>query len=90
MINTSPPNLSEFEEAIKEMFEYLDDEVTLYEPIVINWSVKKVGFGEIRFWEKDGKIICDNEGMSKEFIKKILNSLVDKSEFWSDRDKKGE
>jgi hypothetical protein len=43
----------------------------------VAWSVKGIGYGEFSFWVKDGKLRCDNECMSKDFIKLILGKLVD-------------
>ena len=45
--------------------------------IDIGWSVEGIGFGHFYFYEKDGEIHCDNEIMSKEFIKKVLCDFVD-------------
>lgn len=45
----------------------------------IGWAVKGIGFGMIDFLFSKGKIYCSNETMDKEFIKKILNHIVDKS-----------
>jgi hypothetical protein len=43
----------------------------------IKWSVKNIGWGEFYFYNKDENIHCSNELMSKEFIKSILNNMVD-------------
>ena len=51
------------------------------ESVVFRWNVEKVGFGEISFYYKDGKLECNNECMSKEFIKEILCDFVDRAEF---------
>jgi len=52
---------------------------SLYHPVVINWIVKDCGFGEIKFYQDGNKIYCDNELMSKDFIKAILCLIVDKA-----------
>lgn len=40
-----------------------------------------LGFGHLAFYKgEDGKIYCNNECMSKEFCKRVLCALVDKSE----------
>lgn len=57
-------------------------------PIIINWSVKGVGFGEYAFFQRDGKIYCDNEGMSRESVKKVLCMMVDQAIFPEDRPEK--
>lgn len=53
-------------------------------PIIINWSVKGVGFGEYAFFQRDGKIYCDNETMSREAVKKVLCMMVDQAVFPED------
>lgn len=46
--------------------------------VTFEWSEPKVGFGQFYFYvEQDGNIVCGNEGMSKEFIKKKLCEMVD-------------
>ena len=46
--------------------------------LTINWEGP--GYGTIAFYKKDGKLICDSETMSKDFIKKVLNKIVDDCE----------
>ena len=41
------------------------------------WSAKGVGFGSFYFFYKDDELVCENEIMSKEFIKKMLCNMVD-------------
>lgn len=48
---------------------------------VISWSRKGKGMGNIIFFMKDGKLMCDSEMESKETIKKILCEMVDEAEF---------
>ena len=40
--------------------------------------VSSHGFGSFTFYMCKGKIMCDNELMSKDFIKKALSVMVDK------------
>ena len=40
--------------------------------------IAPVGIGHLAFKVEDGKIICTNEGMSRKFVKAVLNKLVDK------------
>jgi len=59
----------------------------------LSWGVKGIGFGEITFYLKDGKIdpntaewsdgkiMCDNEGMSKDFIKAALEKFLESVQF---------
>lgn len=51
-----------------------------------NWSEKGTGFGSFYFYEKDGKLMCGNEMMSKEFIKEMLCLMVDECELDTPRE----
>ena len=42
-----------------------------------NWGAEGIGFGQLYFYTKDDVVYCDNELMSKEFIKKVLCNMVD-------------
>lgn len=46
------------------------------------WSASGIGFGQVYFrYDEDRDVIyCDNEMMSKEFIKRILCRMVDECE----------
>lgn len=44
-------------------------------------GTKLVGFGHLSFKNKDGKIHCSSEGMSREFVKEVLCKLVDEAIF---------
>ena len=54
---------------------------------VLEWRAEGIGFGEFTFYydrdenkfspEPRAKMICDNEYMSKEFVKKALCAMVD-------------
>ena len=50
--------------------------------INFSWSAKGIGFGSFYFFFKkdengEMKLYCDNECMSKAFIKRMLNHMVD-------------
>jgi len=45
--------------------------------IDISWRTKTAGFGHLSFHNEGNDIICSSEGMSKDFIKTVLNHLVD-------------
>lgn len=49
--------------------------------IDIGWSTKSAGFGHLSFNNNDGKIHCSSETMSRNFVKEVLNKLVDASIF---------
>jgi len=44
---------------------------------VVSWSEKGRGFGEYAFFERDGKMMIDNECDSKESVKRVLCALID-------------
>jgi hypothetical protein len=45
---------------------------------IVRWGTKSAGFGEMSVWvKKDGTLRCDNEGMSRKFLKEVLALLVD-------------
>ena len=49
---------------------------------IIQWGCKGVGFGELAFYKKDGKIYCDTEMESKKFIRRaILHWLENEVEY---------
>ncbi len=59
------------------MFDTLERSVYLSDEFIINWAEPNVGFGQFKFYTKNGIIYCDNETMSKEFIKSVLINMVD-------------
>jgi hypothetical protein len=46
----------------------------------ISWADDNLGFGEIAFYKDNGKLKLDTENMGKDFVKKVLNNLVDNTE----------
>ena len=49
----------------------------LLNEFTLNWDVEGIGFGQFKFYQKQGVIYCDNETMNKQFIKQVLSNLVD-------------
>jgi hypothetical protein len=43
----------------------------------LQWGAVGIGFGEFTFFYRNGVLMCDNECMSKEFVKKALCAMVD-------------
>lgn len=68
---------------------YIIDSVELPEDyreglIDISWgSPGPLGFGHISFDKRDGKIHCSSETMSREFVRQVLDKLVDMAIFES-------
>lgn len=53
--------------------------ITLFSPqFTIKWAKKKVGFGQFTVYHKgkSKRLYIANEFMSKDFIKKIINKLI--------------
>lgn len=72
--------------SLQESFEKFEDSCGPAQPCYFQWSAKGIGFGELYFYEKDGKIYCDNELMGKEFIKRMLCKMVDDCELTCTRE----
>lgn len=51
----------------------------------ITWATKSAGFGHTTFCRKNGKLHCDNECMSREFILSVLKFVVDNTELQNER-----
>lgn len=48
----------------------------------VTWGAEKIGFGEITFCIKDGKVICDTECMSKGFVRSVMLHLLETGILW--------
>jgi hypothetical protein len=46
---------------------------------IIAWETVSAGFGELTFYQKEGKLQVDNEGMTARFCKEVLAKLVDQT-----------
>lgn len=47
----------------------------------ISWRTKAAGFGHmVVYVDNDGSIRCQDEGMGKNFLRDVLNKLLDKME----------
>lgn len=44
--------------------------------VVISWACKGIGFGELTFYIRDGKLGMDEEGMSEEFVIAAMTEVV--------------
>jgi hypothetical protein len=62
---------------VKALFQQTPDSVDLSNEFTIEWTSTNVGFGQFKFYTKDDVVYCDNECMSKEFIKQVLCDMVD-------------
>lgn len=64
-----------------KMFDKLEDKTAPHcDQFTISWTAKGVGFGQFHFYKKDEKWYCNNECMSKDFIKRVLSTFVDEVE----------
>jgi hypothetical protein len=58
------------------------------QPMRVYWEVKYIGFGNITFYiNNNDELIIDSEHMDKEFVKRILNYLVDHTKFTDEKEK---
>lgn len=46
----------------------------------IRWETRSCGWGRLTFYVKKGRLFCDNQHMSRRFIKKVLCRLADEVE----------
>lgn len=67
--------------SIKDFFNSCKDDCCVEGNASFKWSLKGSGFGGLYFYQKNGKTHCDNECMSKETVRKIMNILIDNCEF---------
>lgn len=64
--------------SIQDFLDSCGDGVDLHQPFTISWSMKGVGFGQYRFYtDENGQLHIDNECMSKNSIKRVLEIMVD-------------
>lgn len=66
--------------SIEDIFDGCDNFCEPEATPCFNWSANGVGFGQFYFYMKDGKMMCSNEMMSKEFIKDLLCKMIDECE----------
>lgn len=52
----------------------------------VAWIAKEIGYGHISFKNVNGKIHCSSEGMGRNFVKSVLNKLVDVAIFENEKD----
>jgi hypothetical protein len=66
-------------DARKPDFTVTEATVTTFDKgwFVIQWGTVSAGFGETTFMMRDGKLFCDTECMSRNFVKAVLAKLVD-------------
>ena len=64
---------------IIKMFNTLEDSCKPHDKVGFDWSAKGIGFGQIYFYldKTDGHIHCDNEYMSRKFLKETLCKMID-------------
>lgn len=48
---------------------------------ILKWAAKNVGFGELAFYKKDNKTICDNECMDRNFINQAIQYWLNSIEY---------
>lgn len=48
---------------------------------IVRWGAEKVGFGELSFYLKKGKLYCDTECMGTKFPKAVMAALMESVEY---------
>lgn len=51
--------------------------VEMYEGFTLQWQTVSAGFGQLTFYNKNGKLHCDTEAMSRDFVRSVLMKLAD-------------
>jgi hypothetical protein len=46
---------------------------------ILDWGAEKVGFGQITFYVKKKRLVCDTETMGPRFVKAAMLHFLDKS-----------
>jgi len=63
------------------MFGDLKDNVQLHGEVNLSFVLKDVGFGQIRFYNKDtNTLVCDSGCMNKDAVIRVLRLLVQECE----------
>lgn len=47
--------------------------------LILDWGAEKIGFGQITFYPKDGRLICDTETMGADFVKAAMLHFLENS-----------
>lgn len=65
--------------SLLEAFGRFKDSCEPTDGVQFSWMAKDIGFGSMYFYisEKDGMVHCNNEYMSKDFLKRMLCKMVD-------------
>jgi hypothetical protein len=71
--------------SLEKFLEQIENTCCPNENIRFSWSHQNIGFGELYFYIEDGELYCDNEMMSKEFVKKLLCQMVDECTFTEEK-----
>ncbi len=52
---------------------------------ILDWQCEKVGFGQITFYTKDQRLLCDTETMGPDFVKAALLHFLENSVLYDPR-----
>jgi len=65
--------------SLTDFFNKFDNGCTPVGHAEFEWTAKGVGFGGMYFYlnKEDGYVHCENEAMSREFLKEMLCQMVD-------------
>lgn len=78
----SPNQTKEELEAARKALKFVYVKVSEDVPkggFILDWGVEGIGFGQITFYEKNGKLACDTETMGRSFVKAALLHFLENS-----------
>lgn len=52
---------------------------------ILDWGAEKVGFGQITFYTKDNRLVCDTETMGADFVKAAMLHFLENSVIYDPR-----
>lgn len=49
--------------------------------MAVEWIAKDIGFGQLLFYERKGRLHCQTECMDKDFVKAVMDKLLDGAKY---------
>lgn len=76
-----PASVVDFLKALDDYTELDPEAASTPTQLIINWGRKGTGFGMLSFFERDGKLECDNECMGRKFCKGVLMAFCNGGQY---------
>jgi len=70
-------------EHIQKMLDRCPNEESLNTIIHVSWSRAGIGFGEFYIWQDENGLYIEDERMGKEFVRNVINKIIDDAEIKS-------